>query len=349
MKINIALLTLIVFSQLFSRADQDIQARFERSLKAVKSIPGIEISWSDMLSIKDPMMLKGLRVKTNEFSRTDEYSYLVSGQKFRATSSLISGTETNLVHSLKSAFDGKFYYTYSDDSRYMTKKSSVNATDASEGGFNPLVQPFLFLKACFTSNSTVPLRFTDITSEQFTKDIVLPAAQISNGQLTLSMQGHMRTEGLTTWKIVMDEAGDYFTPETITEIVPDRKVEFVCRFSNYTNLLAYPFPARIEWVMNQYPESSPPTVSSSGLITVISAHIPDQISDSMFRFDNEEKNAAVIWNWDSQKLTKAAPRLAKIQTEHKATRIVILLLLFTTVVILPLSIIVMRKSEAGKK
>ncbi len=347
-------LSLIVCLPFLCCADQDIQARFERSLEAAKSIPNAEIDWIDTLSIKDPLFLKAQKINKEKFSRSFKFAYLVSGQKFRATCSSISGTETNLRGSFESTFDGKTYCTYSGDSHYMTKNSRVNPSgDGSEGGVNPLVQPFAFLRACFSndknSDKITIMRFTDITSEQFAKGITLPAGQESGDLLKFSMPGRMLAGQPTTWEIVMDKAGDYFTPETITEIVPGMKEENICRLLDYTNLSTYSFPTRIEWVSSQYPATSPPTVLSTGLITVISAHIPDQISDSMFRLDNEEKDAVANWDWDSHKLTKAAPQLAKIQTEHKTARVAILLLLFTTVVILPIAIVLTGRLGANKK
>ena len=39
---------------------------------------------------------------------------------------------------------------------------------------------------------------------------------------------------------------------------------------------------------------------------MISARIPDQIVDSVFTLDSEEKSAAVVWDWDAKNFTKSA-------------------------------------------
>ena len=51
-----------------SPADQNVQARFEKSLKDAKSVSNVEIYWLDTLWISDPEGLKALKVKV--FSRT---------------------------------------------------------------------------------------------------------------------------------------------------------------------------------------------------------------------------------------------------------------------------------------
>src|ERR1700744_3841669 len=86
---------------------QDLQARFEKSLKDVRSITNVEIEWLDTLTLKAPEMLKGMKINKPEFSRTCQYTFIAAGQKYRASSKLISGTETNLVTLLESAFDGR--------------------------------------------------------------------------------------------------------------------------------------------------------------------------------------------------------------------------------------------------
>ena len=57
--------------------------------------------------------------------------------------------------------------------------------------------------------------------------------------------------------------------------------------------------------MSSYPPTSPPTLLSTGTVTVISALIPDQIADSVFKLDSEEKSAAVVWDWDQKNFIKS--------------------------------------------
>src|SRR6266853_6201998 len=104
----------------------------------------------------------------------------------------------------------------------------------------------------------------------------------------------------------MDETGDSFTPQTIKFVAAGSKYEVVNRFLEYTNLGAYQFPSRIEWTMTSYPPTTPPTVLSTGTVAVISARIPDQIADSVFKLDSEEKSAAVVWDWDQKNFKKSA-------------------------------------------
>jgi len=287
-----------------SSADQNVQARFEKSLKDAKSISNVEIDWLDTLWINDPEGLKALKVKV--FSRTFQYSFIASGMKYRATCKLISGTKTNLVRLSESAFDGKSYATYVGDYRSMTK-SSVNEPGAnSESAHNPLVAPFMFLAKYSDDCIRCVLRSTDIASDEFANGLTLPTGQKSNGLLEISMPGLRLGGQPTTWKIAMDETGDSFTPQTIKFVAAGSKYEVVNRFLEYTNLGAYQFPSRIEWTMTSYPPTTPPTVLSTGTVAVISARIPDQIADSVFKLDSEEKSAAVVWDWDQKNFKKSA-------------------------------------------
>lgn len=288
---------------LASIADQDLQARFEKSLKDAKSISNVEIDWLDTFSLKDPEALK--YQKANVFSRTFQYSFMASGLKYRATRKLISGTSTNLTELCESAFDGKSYATYTGDTRQMTK-SSVNAPgDNSESANNPLTAPFMFLTRNSDNCMTCVLRSTEIVFLELTNGLILPTGQRSNGLLEISMPGLPLGKQPTTWKIDIDEAGDSFTPKTIKHVAPGSGFEVVNRLLDYTKLGAYQFPSRIEWTMSSYPPTSPPTLLSTGTVTVISALIPDQIADSVFKLDSEEKSAAVVWDWDQKNFIKS--------------------------------------------
>lgn len=289
---------------LVSFADQDLQARFEKSLKDVKSISNVEIDWLDTLWVNDPEALKSLNVKV--FSRTFQYSYLMSGMKYRASCKLISGTQTNIAHSFESAFDGTTYSSYSGDNRYMIKSNMNSQSDASQSLYNPLVAPFMFLTRSSKGCESCFLRFTDIVSAALTNGLVMPVGQISDGLLEISLPGLSVGNQPITWKVIFDKTANAFTPQTIKYISPGGKSEFIARLLNYTNLGAYQFPARIEWAVSLYPPTSPPTLLETGTVTVISARIPDQIADSVFNLDSEEKVAAVVWDWDQKNFIKSA-------------------------------------------
>jgi thiol-disulfide isomerase/thioredoxin len=282
---------------------QDVQARFEKSLKDAKSISNIEIHWLDTLWINDTEGLKALNAEV--FSRTFQYSFIASGLKFRARCKLISGTQTNLAKLSESAFDGESYATYSGDTRYMTKSSEDRPGANSESAHNPLTAPFMFLTKQSDDCMGCVLRSTGIASGEFAQGLTLPIAQKSAGLLEISMPGLRLGKQPTIWKIVIDEAGDSFTPKMITMVAPGGRIEVVNKFLNYTNLGAYQFPSRIESTMTSYPPTTPPTVLSTGTVTVISARITDQTADSVFRLDSEEKSAAVVWDWDVKNFTKS--------------------------------------------
>lgn len=102
----------------------------------------------------------------------------------------------------------------------------------------------------------------------------------------------------TAWKIEIEEHDDSFMPRTITTAIPGGRVQVANRLLNYTNLGPYHFPRTVEWTMTSYPPTTPQKLVSTGMMTVISARIPDHIADSTFRLDEEESLAAVVWDAD---------------------------------------------------
>src|ERR1039458_778495 len=124
MRLLSLILGFVSWLPLASLADQNLQARCEKSLKDAKSLSNVEVVWLDTLWINDPEVLKALNVK--EFSRTMQYSYIASGLKYHAICKLISGTSTNLMKQCESAFDGNSFCTYSVENRRMTT-SHTNA------------------------------------------------------------------------------------------------------------------------------------------------------------------------------------------------------------------------------
>ncbi len=324
---------------LASSADQDAQARFENSLRNAKSLSNVEVHWRDTLWIKE-LDLKAVNLQ--DFSRTMHYSFIASGPKFRATCKLISGTSTNITQLTEAAYDGKSYAEYSSKGSMVTSSRKEPGSN-SETPHNPIIAPFMFLTKLSDDCRKCVLRFTDLTSEGFANGVTLARGQKADGLLELQMPGLPLGKQPTTWTIAMDEDGGSFTPRTIKFIAPGSKYEVVHRFLEYTNLGAYQFPSRVEWTMCSYPPTSPPTVLSTGTVTLVSAHIPDQIADSVFKLD--ENAAAVVWDSDQRKLTKTSPELVKVKTATRTARIVLLVVMFMTVV----ALIVVAKRFVSRK
>lgn len=312
MKLRLILLfvTALTSLPLAYAADQNIQARFEKSLKDAKAISNVEIKWVDTLWIGDPAGLKVLDPDAKEFSRTFEYSFTAAGPKFRATCKLVSGTETNLVKLTEAAFDGKTYVTYTADFGQMSKRSKTWPAGNAEAELNPLTAPFMFLSKHGDDCLQCVLRSIDLASNDFAQGFVLPAAQSTNGLLEISLPGTQLAKQPTTWKITLDEAGNAFTPGTIQQVVPGAKFQNVQRLLDYTNLGTYQFPSRIAWTSSSYPPTSPPAITMTGMVTVVSARIPNEVADSLFKLEAEEKAAKRVWDWDQHKFTKSAPHPA---------------------------------------
>lgn len=328
-------------------ASENVQDRFDNSLKNITSITNVEINWLDTLSVQDPEVLQYLNAKT--FVRTLQYSYTASGQKYHATCKLISGTQTNLEKLSVSSFDGKSYATYSGNQHYMTTRSHdiPGEGDNAQNGMNPLLAPFMFLTKNSDHCKLCMLRFVDVVSGSFT-NVALPVGKNSDDLVEISMPGTLWNTQPTIWKIDLNQVGDSFTPKTITFTVPSMHYETVNRLLNYTNLGAYEFPSRLEWVTSSYPPTVPPTILSTGLVVLISARMPDNITDSTFRLDDERKLAATVWDWNHNTFTKTAPNLVKAQSQSSFVRNTLLLILFITAVV-PIVVVVAKKLTARRR
>jgi len=309
-----------------SRAEEDLQARFEKSLNNLKSLTNVDIEFLD--TYWSPT---GSSNPKTPFCRTVQYSYIASEMKNRATYKLISGTETNLAKEFVSAFDGSNYATF-DSQRYMTQGRGAQSTDRGQSPFNPLIAPFMFLTTHSDDCLPCTLQPASLVSPDFKNTLVLPKGKRSDQLIEISIPGLNLAQKPTTWEIAIDETGTSFVPKVIRWITPGANSEMVQHLLNYTNLGSYHFPTRIEWTMSAYPPTSPPTVISTGTVAVIVARIPDQIADSVFRLDEEEKSAAVVWDWKQRKLTKMAPELAKIEATHGNVKIALLIVMFATMV-----------------
>lgn len=313
-RLVLLVLTALALLPLACAADQNLQARFEKSLKDAKDISNVEIKWIDTLWIGDPESVKLLDANAKEFSRTFEYSFTAAGPKFRSTCKLVSGTETNLVKLMEAAFDGSKYVTYMGNNRHMSKSSTTSRAGNAETDLNPLTAPFMFLSKNGDDCPLCLLRSTDLASNGFGNGITLPAGQTAGDQIEFSLAGARNFKQDTTWVVSLDKEGDAFTPRTIQLILPATTNTIVRTLLDYTNLGAYQFPTRIAWTLSPFPPTSPPTVQMTGMVTVVSARIPEQIADSVFKLDSEEKSAAVVWDWDKKGFTKSPPRPANLQT-----------------------------------
>lgn len=318
---------------------EDVQARFEKSLRAARSFSNIEIEMLDTIWIKHP----GFHgPKDPEFYRTFEYSYVASGPKYRSKCKLVSASQTNVARLFESGFDGISYFGYDSDNRSMTLLKGSPRGDRGESYRNPLVAPFMFLSKESDDCPACGLRFTDISSPGFADGLRLPNGERVDGLLEIAIPGLPVAKQPTTWEIAFDEAGESFTPRTISRVIIGGGVKVVHRLLNYTNLGAYQFPMRIEVTQSAYPPTSPPNVLATGLTTVVSVRIPEEIADSVFKRDDMENAAAVVWDGDRKNFTKRSPELVKAQVVSRATRRVLLSTLFVTALI-PILIVLAKR------
>jgi hypothetical protein len=332
---------------LYGSADQQVQARFEKSLKDARSLSNVEIEWLDELWMDSVPSLRGPNITPH--TRTFQYSLIESGEKFRAACKLTATTTTNLGALDEAVFDGKMFSTYSADTRHMTKRSMYPEGSGSESDYNPLIAPFMFLTRRSDSCMRCVLRFSDIKSEGFAEGLTLPVGQRTDGFLEIAMPGLPLLKHPTTWKIVIDESGDSFTPKSIERIFPAIGKTVISRLLDYTNLGAYWFPSRIEWEEMSYPATSPPTLLSTGLVTLISARIREDIPDSVFKLDSEEKDAKVIWDWDQNKLKRSDPGAIKVLAANNTARTSMLLLIVFTTLVIPIGMMFLKKIASKTK
>jgi hypothetical protein len=77
--------------------------------------------------------------------------------------------------------------------------------------------------------------FSAILSGDFLKDINLTNVEKNGNLLKISVPGLNVDGRATTWKIIMEDSGDQFTPQSITRIVP-MEGENTYNFLTYSNL-----------------------------------------------------------------------------------------------------------------
>ena len=285
---------------------QDLQTRLENALQDARSISNVELRVADILWQKKAAGLKSVGLDKADFSRTFEYSYIRSGQKYRAACKLISATETNVARLFESTFDGTSYVCYDADHRSMTKSSTYPHGERGECHNSPLVAPFMFRSRQSDDCQSCLLRFADIVAPGFTNGLILPKGKESRGLLHTSVPGPPRGKQPTLWSIGIDETGDSFTPKVISWVAPGLGFEVIYRLLNYTNLGTYRFPSTIEWTASAYPLAGSPSLLATGMTRVISVRVPERVAGSTFQLD--EESAERIWDSDQRRFTKSAPR-----------------------------------------
>jgi hypothetical protein len=81
---------------------------------------------------------------------------------------------------------------------------------------------------------------------------------------------------------------------------------FIYKLLSYTNVGTYQFPATIAWTASAYTPTSSPGVIATGMTTLVSLRMPEQVAGSTFQLD--EESALTIWDWEQGKLTKSGPK-----------------------------------------
>ena len=328
-RLTLVTLGLLCFLQVSSFAGQDLQARLENSLKHARSLTNLEIRMLDISIYSHTSPNAG----RTDFSSTNLYTYIASRPKYRATCEVVSAAQTNATRLSEAAFNGASFVTYNADTRMVTRQDRILDSSESELPANPLIAPFLFLSKNSDDCPACLLRFSDIAAPDFAKGLILPEGQRSNGALRISMPGRPIGKKPTLWKIDIDETGDSFTPKAVNIIIYAGG-EIAYTLLNYTNLGGYEFPTTVKWISTTYPPTSPPTVRSTGITTVSSVGIPEDIPASTFEID--ETPAAVVWDADHKKLTKMAPALVSYGAKWNLRRQIIMAILLLTAISLPI-------------
>ncbi len=298
-----ALLACLPFSSL---AGPDVQARYEKALKAAQSMTNVEIEFTDTLSLPH-----GFGTNKAPLNGTYHYSFIASGPKYYAESKRVSDSDTPLVSQHEDAFDGEMYRSYDTIGSLMNRGRSKPVTAKGEISLNPLVAPFIFLKPGSDSGSERLLHLADIGSNATTNRLILQGHS-TNGLLEILLPGPEEGKQPSTWKILIDDNGDSFAPSMITADQPGNKIEMVDRLLNYTNLGGCQFPTRIEWSIHS--STSPSTLIATGTVALVSVRIPASIPDSIFNLANEEKSAEDIWDRDQKDFVDDSGNLLRPKT-----------------------------------
>jgi len=274
-----------------------LQIRLEKALENARAVTNVEIQYDDILWSKGrPGAPPPL---SNDFTRTMHVTYTSAEGKYR-TECRTESPSAKVVGPREAAFDGQLFATFETDSRLMSQQDG-NPPGETFNPLGPLIYPFLFLSRDSDDNFPCGLRFTDLRSPDILNGLILPAAESSNGTLHVSFTGLPRFGVDQLWSISIDGADPDFRPKSISETIfagsqlrYDFKTTYT--FLDYTNLGAYYFPTRIAYSILEMPTNRllAPTLSMTGLVTVVSFKIPTQIPDATFRLD--ESKAVHVWN-----------------------------------------------------
>ena len=275
--------------------------------------------------------------------------FVASGQKYRKEIRSTS-SDTNAIKLFETAYDGSLLETLHPSSGYMIQSSHDQLGDQAPGD-NPLIENLMFLSKDSDQCQGCRLMFNAIFSEDFLKGINLTNVEKNGELLQISVPGRNVDGHATMWKIVMGNSGDQFTPQSITRIVP-MEGETTYNFLTYSNLVINTNSNGVPWILN-FPSvisysataysAMPSGVVLTGLTTVVSARIPEQIPESTFRFD--EKLAKIIWSADKKDAIKGKPILIANEAKNRMAKTIVLSMFVITSVIFAILLIRRPKSE----
>lgn len=275
--------------------DASLQIRLERALENARTITNIEIHYDDFLWLKR----RPGSFFTKDFSRTMHVTYIASGGKYRIESQTESAQTTNIIKLKQTAFDGKLWAEFKSNGDQMVEQDGD--MPGGDQPFCPLVQPFLFLSKASDDHPNYGLRFTDLHDPDILDGFILPNAADSSGADQFSFPGLPSNGRKQLWSVTCGEADPDFRPEKVSVIAYGGgklpfDVESTNFFSDYTNIGAYYFPAKMVYSMFNVPTNrlQAPTLVLTGMVTMVSVKLPTQIPEATFRLD--ESKAAHIWN-----------------------------------------------------
>jgi thiol-disulfide isomerase/thioredoxin len=292
--LTLVLATICGFSNLARGQNTPLQIRLEKALENARSITNVEIQYDEVMWKKGRPDSPSF---ADDFTLTSHITYIASDGKYR-TKSQNESLFTNIIKFSEAAFDGKVYSEI-DSRALMVQQDSDVPGDGNP--FIPLMLPFLFLSRHSDDCLSCGLRFTDLRSPGFLNGLLLPDAEGSNGMLQVSFPGLPLLGVNQSWSITVDCADPDFKPRSILHTVHAGDqlpfdVQTTYTFSDYTNIGAYHFPAKMAyrtiWVPTNHLLAT--TLTDRGMAVLVSLKIPRQIPDSTFRLD--ESKAAHIWN-----------------------------------------------------
>lgn len=268
-----------------------LQIRLEKALENARALTNVEIQFDDWLWVKG--MPGALPPLTNDYTRMMHVTYIAAGGKYRIECRMESAQNKNIVHFIETAFDGKLWSQF-DGGAWMVEQEGDQPRDGASP-YNPLTDPFIFLAG---ENG---LRFVDLRDPEILRGLILPEGVSSNGMVDLSFAGLPRGAAKQVWSMTIDDDKADFRPRKISlfSYSGDRSnmdFESTCLLSDYTNAGAYHFPSRIAYSDLRLPTNNllPPTLTLTGLVTLVSFKILERMPEATFRLD--ESKAPKIWN-----------------------------------------------------